>query len=66
MSEDAIITRETRVGRVKELWPKLTDRQKECLCLYLMGFTMDEAGQVLGISKQAVSQSLQAILDKLG
>lgn len=61
MSEDVIIRREERLERVKALWPKLTSRQVECLCLRMMGFTLDEVGQVLGIGHSVVSEHLGKI-----
>ena len=64
--EDAVIKRETRLEAVKNLWPKLSHRQVECLCLSLMGFTQEEIGQVLGIEHHTVSKHLAKILEKLG
>ena len=64
--EDAVIKRETRLEAVKNLWSKLSHRQVECLCLSLMGLTQQESGEVLGVTKQAVSHSLNEILEKLG
>ena len=61
-----LIEREARLEAVKALWPKLTHRQVECLCLRVMGFTQEEIGQVLGITKQAVSLHIKAALDSLG
>ena len=64
--EMVLIEREARLAAVKALWPKLTHRQVECLCLRLMGFTQEEIGQVLEIAQQVVDEHLAKILEKLG
>ena len=64
--ETLIIGREERVQAVKVLWPKLSPRQVECLCLRMMGFTQEEIGQVLEIAQQVVDEHLAKILEKLG
>ena len=66
MNEDAIIAKVARVTATKELWPQLTRRQIECICLFLMGFTQAESGQILGIDRSVVSRHLLGVLDKLG
>ena len=66
MSEERIIERQAIVSAFKVLIPRLTRRQLECLVLNLMGLTQQESGEVLGVTKQAVSHSLNEILEKLG
>ena len=64
--ETILIEREERVQAVKALWPKLTRRQVECLCLRLMGLTQDEIGQVLGIARRVIGEHLEKIWENLG
>ena len=64
--ETLIIGREERVQAVKVLWPKLSPRQVECLCLRVMGFTQEEIGQVLDVEQHTVSEHLDKIWEKLG
>ena len=64
--EMVLIEREARLEAVKALWPKLTHRQVECLCLRLMGFTQEKIGQMLEIAQQVVDEHLAKILEKLG
>jgi len=64
--ETILIEREERVQAVKALWPKLTRRQVECLCLRVMGFTQEEIGQVLDVEQHTVSEHLDKIWEKLG
>ena len=66
MNEDAIIAKVARVTATKELWPQLTRRQIECICLFLMGFTQAESGQILGIEQHTISEHLSNVLEKLG
>ena len=64
--EMVLIEREERLEAVKALWPKLTQRQVECLCLRVMGFTQEEIGQVLGIDQSNASRNLETIWEMLG
>ena len=64
--EMVLIEREARLEAVKTLWPKLTRRQVECLCLRVMGFTQEEIGQVLDVEQHTVSEHLDKIWEKLG
>ena len=64
--EMVLVEREERLEAVKALWPKLTHRQVECLCLQLMGFTQEEIGQVLGIARRVVGEHLEKIWENLG
>jgi len=49
-----------------EAVPLMTDRQRDCLTLYLAGMTQEEVGAHFGISKVGAHYHIQAALGKVG
>ena len=45
--------------------PMLTERQKDCLLLQLLGLTQTEAGEVLGVERSVVTRHMLALMAKV-
>ena len=45
--------------------PMLTERQKDCLLLQLLGLTQTEAGDVLGVGQSVVARHVLAAMEKV-
>lgn len=43
----------------------LTDKQRQCLTLYLTGYNQSEISQIVGIDKSGISRHINRALDKL-
>lgn len=57
--------KEIFMQRLKDVLPRLTKRQLECLFLYFLGFTQQEIGFMMRMTQQAVAKCLDAIWDTL-
>ena len=50
---------------VIEAMAQLTERQLSAFLLWIVGFTQEESGQVMGIERSTVARHLQAALQKM-
>lgn len=58
--------KEIFMQRLKDVLPRLTKRQLECLFLYFLGFTQQEIGFMMRVEHHTVSEYLDRIWDILG
>ena len=48
-----------------EAVPLMTDRQRDCLALYLAGMTQEQVGKRLGVCKMTACEHIHAALGKV-
>ena len=48
-----------------EAVPLMTDRQRDCLALYLAGMTQEQVGKKLGIERSVATRHIAAALGKV-
>lgn len=53
--------KEIFMQRLKDVLPRLTKRQLECLFLYFLGFTQQEIGFMMRVEQHTVSEYLDRI-----
>jgi len=56
--------KEIFMQRLKEVLPRLTKRQLECLFLYFLGFTQQEIGYMMRCDQRTTSDYLDRIWSK--